>query len=161
MATLTAYVQAAGGAGNPGPKMYMVEKTVDLTVETTDSSSADVLQVLTIPAGTMLMAAGLEVIENVTMNSGTNCTVDLGTALDDDKYVAAFDVDGASVGAFAPSAATAAPEMQGAAETLDMTFAGSGSSFTSGKVRVFAYLLNGASSGAARPADVVDRDTLA
>lgn len=161
MATLTAYVQAAGGQGNPGTRMYMVEKTVDLVAEVTDPSSADVLQVLTIPANTMLMSCGLEVIENVTMNTGTNCTVDLGTALDDDKYVVAYDVDGAAVGAFGPSAATAAPEMQGAAETLDMTFAGSGASFTSGKVRVFALLVNMASSGAGKPAAEVDRDTLA
>ena len=85
----------------------------------------------------------------------------MGTALDDDKYVTAFDVDGASVGAFAPSAATAAPEMQGAAETLDMTFAGTGASFTSGKVRVFALLIDMASAGASKPANEVDRDTLA
>ena len=161
MATLTAFVQAAGGKGNPGTRMYMVEKTVDLTVETTDPSSSDVLQVLTVPAGTMLMSAGLEIIKSVTMNSGTNCTVDLGTALDDDKYVAAFDADGAAAGAFAPSAATAAPEMQGAAETLDLTFGGSGSSFTSGKVRVFALLIDMASAGASKPANEVDRDTLA
>jgi len=161
MATLTAYVQAAGGKGNPGTRMYMVEKTVDLTVETTDPSSGDILQVLTIPANTMLMSAGLEVIESVTANTGTDVTVDLGTALDDDKYVAAFDVDGASAGAYAPSAATAAPEMQGAAETLDMTFAGTGASFTSGKVRVFALLIDMASSGASKTANEVDRDTLA
>jgi hypothetical protein len=161
MAILTAYVQAAGGKGNPGTRMYMVEKTVDLTVETTDPSSDDVLQVLTIPANTMLMSAGLEVIESVTANTGTDVTVDLGTALDDDKYVAAFDVDGAAVGAYGTSAATAAPEMQGAAETLDMTFAGTGASFTSGKIRVFALLIDMASAGASKTANEVDRDTLA
>ena len=161
MAILTAFVQAAGGKGNPGTRMYMVEKTVDLTVETTDPSSDDVLQVLTIPANTMLMSAGLEVIESVTANTGTDVTVDLGTALDDDKYVAAFDVDGASVGAYGTSAATAAPEMQGVAETLDMTFAGTGASFTSGKIRVFALLIDMSSTGASKTANEVDRDTLA
>ena len=107
------------------------------------------------------MSAGLEVIESVTANTGTDVTVDLGTALDDDKYVAAFDVDGASVGAYGTSAATAAPEMQGVAETLDMTFAGTGASFTSGKIRVFALLIDMSSTGASKTANEVDRDTLA
>jgi len=160
MATLTAYVQAAVSQGNPGRKMYMVEKTVDLVAEVTDPSSDDVLQVLTIPAGSMIVSAGLEVIQNVTANTGTDVTVDLGTDVDDDEWVSAFDVDGAAVGDYAPVAAAAAAEIHGAANTLDLTFAGSGASFTSGKVRVFALLMSVGVIGD-KTAQEVDRDTLA
>jgi len=158
MATLTAYVQAAGGRGNPGPKMYFVEKEVDLTVETTDPSSGDILQVLTIPANTMIMTAGIEVIESVTANTGTDVTVTLGTAVDANEWVAAYDVDGASVGDYAPMAAAAGQEVHGAADTLDCTFAGSGASFTSGKIRVFAMLMSIDSIGSSKVAGEVARD---
>lgn len=160
MATLSAYVQGVSSHGNPGRKMYMVEKTVDLTVETTDPSAGDILQVLTVPAGTMILNAGLEVIETVTANTGTDVTVDLGTAVDDDEWVAAFDVDGASVGDYAPVAAAATAEMHGAEDTLDLTFAGTGASFTSGKVRVFALFMDVGLIGD-KTADEVDRDQLA
>tara|TARA_R110000782_G_scaffold1681_10_gene6491 strand:- start:5492 stop:5977 length:486 start_codon:yes stop_codon:yes gene_type:complete len=161
MATISTFVQAAGGKGNPGPKAYMVEREVNLVTEAPDPSAADVLQVLTVPADTMILSAGLEVIEVAVQNTGTDATADVGTSTDDDEWVAAFDIDGASVGDYAPVAAAATTQMDGVANTLDLTFAGTGASFTAGKLRVFALLMDVGSSGSSKTADEVDRDTLA
>ena len=46
------------------------------------------------------------------------------------------------------------------ADTLDVTLAGSGASFTAGKLRVYASLLDVSDIGS-MTADEVDRDTLA
>ena len=47
-------------------------------------------------------------------------------AADADEFVAAFDIDGAADLAYAPSATPAADVTLATADTLDLTFAGSG-----------------------------------
>jgi hypothetical protein len=160
MATISAYVQAEGNSGNPGKKPYFVEKEVDLVAVGADPSADDVIQVISIPANTMVLTAGLEVTEVAVQNTGTDATADLGVAADDDEWVAAFDIDGASVGDYAPMAAAATPYVSGAAETLDVTVAGTGASFTAGKLRVFALLLDIDAIGD-KSAQEVSRDYLA
>tara|TARA_R110000803_G_scaffold93334_1_gene160842 strand:+ start:111 stop:593 length:483 start_codon:yes stop_codon:yes gene_type:complete len=158
MATITTYVQAAGGKGNPGPKAYMVEKEVNLVTEAVDPSAGDVLQVLSIPANTMILSAGIEVIEVAVQNTGTDATVDLGTDTDANEWVAVLDIDGASVGDYAPVAAAATTQIDGVANTLDLTFVGTGASFTAGKLRVFAILMDVDSLGSSKAAGEVARD---
>ena len=46
------------------------------------------------------------------------------------------------------------------ADTLDLTFAGTGASFTAGKLRVYAIMMDVSSQGDTS-ANEVDRDTLA
>ena len=94
------------------------------------------------------------------MNTSSDATAILGTAVDDNEYVAAFDIDGASDGAYAPSATVAGDIVITSADTLDVTLAGSGASFTAGKLRVYASLLDVSDIGS-MTADEVDRDTLA
>jgi hypothetical protein len=161
MATISTFLQDAGGKGNPGRSMYTVEKEIDLAATGANPSTDDVVQVLSIPAGTMIMSAGVEVIEVAVQNTGTDATVDAGTSTDDDEWVAAFDIDGASVGDYAPVAAAATTQIDGVANTLDLTFAGTGVSFTAGKLRVFAVLMEVSSLGSSKAAAEVDRDTLA
>jgi len=158
MATITTYVQAVGGQGNPGRKPYLVEREVDLVAEGPAPSTADVLQVLSIPANTMIMAAGVEVLEVAVQNTGTDATVDVGTSTDDDEWVVAFDIDGAAVGAYGPISAAATTQIDGAANTLDLTFAGTGASFTAGKLRVFAMLMDVDGMGGSKTAAEVARD---
>ena len=160
MATITAFVQEVGGLGNPSKRAYFIEKTVDLVAEAIDPSDGDVLQVLSIPANSMIEIAGVEVIEVAVQNTGTDATVLLGTDTDANEYVAAFDIDGASVGDYAPVAAAATMEMVGTANTLDLTFAGTGVSFTAGKLRVFAVVRDVDSVGD-KTADEVARDQVA
>lgn len=159
MATITSLLKAATGNSQRGRNPYMVENTLDIVATTVDPSSGDVVQAITIPAGTKIMAAGVEVVESATMNTGTDATVTLGAA-DADEYVTAFDIDGAADGAYAPSATVAADVVLASDDTLDLTFAGTGASFTAGKLRVYAVMMDVSSQGDTS-ADEVDRDTLA
>ena len=159
MATITSLLKAATGNSQRGRNPYMVENTIDIVATTVDPSSADVVQAITIPAGHKIMAAGVEVVESATMNTGTDATVTLGAA-DVDEYVTAFDIDGAADGAYAPSVTVSADVVLASADTLDLTFAGTGASFTAGKLRVYAVMMDVSTQGDTS-ANEVDRDALA
>jgi hypothetical protein len=138
----------------------MIENTVDLTSSAIDCSSGDIVQALTVPGNTVILWAGIQVMESATMNTGTNATAILGTAVDPNEYVAAFDIDGASDLAYAPTVAQAGVLVNASADTLDITFAGDGATFTAGKLRVYAMLMDVSEVGV-HTADEVDRDLLA
>ena len=142
MATLTTFLAPTRGTGNPSRKPYMIENTVDLTASAVDASSGDIIQALTVPASNVILWAGFQVMESATQNTGTDATILLGTAVDPNEYITAFDIDGAADLAYAPTVAQAGVLVNASADTLDLTFAGSGASFTAGKLRVFAMLMD-------------------
>jgi len=159
MATINSLLKAATGNSQRGRNPYMVENTLDIVATTVDPSSGDVVQAITIPAGHKIMAAGVEVVESATMNTGTDATITLGAA-DADEYVTSFDIDGAADGAYAPSVTVSADVVLASNDTLDVTFSGSGASFTAGKLRVYAIMMDVSEQGDTS-ANEVDRDTLA
>ena len=159
MATITSLLLPAHGSSQRGRGMYMVQKTIDLTAQAIDCSSGDIVQCLTVPAGTKIVHAGVEVVLSATQNTGTDATATLGAA-DADEFVAAFDIDGAADAAYAPSATPAADVTLATADTLDLTFAGSGATFTAGKIRVYAWMVDVSDQGDSSPVEV-DRDLLA
>ena len=159
MATITSLLLPATGNSNRGRMPYQVELIIDLTAQAIDCSSADVVQCITLPANTHILHAGVLVVESATQNTGTDATVTLGAA-DVDEYVTAFDIDGASDLAYAPSVTPSAEVVLSSADTLDLTFAGSGATFTAGKLRVYALLMDVSEQGSTS-ANEVDRDTLA
>ena len=159
MATITSLLLPATGNSNRGRMPYQVELIIDLTAQAIDCSSADVVQCITLPANTHILHAGVQVVESATQNTGTDATVTLGAA-DADEYVTAFDIDGASDLAYAPSVTPSAEVVLATADTLDLTFAGSGATFTAGKLRVYALLMDVSEQGSTSAAEV-DRDTLA
>jgi hypothetical protein len=159
MATITSLLLPATGNSNRGRMPYQVELSIDLTAQAIDCSSADVVQCITLPANTHILHAGVQVVESATQNTGTDATVTLGAA-DVDEYVTAFDIDGASDLAYAPSVTPSAEVVLATADTLDLTFAGSGATFTAGKLRVYALLMDVSEQGSTSAAEV-DRDTLA
>ena len=158
MATITSLLKPAHGSGGGGRQPYMVQMTVDLTAQAISSTAGDVVQCLTIPANTRVLHAGVQVVTSATMNTGTNATVTLGAA-DADEFVTAFDIDGASDGAYAPSATPAADVTLATADTLDLTFAGDGATYTAGKLRVYAVMMDVSDQGDVS-ANEVDRDML-
>tara|TARA_R110000851_G_C12795694_1_gene536853 strand:- start:45 stop:527 length:483 start_codon:yes stop_codon:yes gene_type:complete len=160
MATLTALLAPTRGIGNPSRKPYMQELTIDLTAQAIDCSSGDIVQCITVPGNTVILWTGVQVMESATMNTGSNATILLGTAVDPNEYVTAFDIDGASDLAYAPTVAQAGVLVSATADTLDLTFAGSGATFTAGKLRVFAMLMDVSEIGDLT-ANEVDRDYLA
>ena len=159
MATITSLLLPATGNSNRGRMPYQVELIIDLTAQAIDCSSGDVVQCITLPANTHILHAGVQVVASATQNTGTDATVTLGAA-DVDEYVTAFDIDGASDLAYAPSVTPSAEVVLSSADTLDLTFAGSGATFTAGKLRVYALLMDVSEQGSTS-ANEVDRDTLA
>ena len=126
---------AAGGTtGHPanGRTPYLVENTIDISAINSNSGTADgdIVQALDIPAETLIMEAGIEVITALS----SSATMDLGiTGGDVDRYV---DGDTNATG-YATLTATARVVVA-SADTLDILTAGADSS--AGKVRVWAVL---------------------
>jgi hypothetical protein len=163
MATITTLARPEGGKGNPSRKPYLVEVEIDLAAAATAKGSAlaaaDVIEAITVGTNTAVMFAGIEVI--TAPAGGTAGSVDLGvTGGDVDAFVDGFTITGASAGAYAPMANTAVPIILGAGDTIDALLLGT-TPDTSGKLRVFAYLMDIDGLGGVKSADEVDRDTLA
>lgn len=159
MATISSLLKPAHGSGGGGRQPYYLDMTIDLTAQAISSTAGDVVQCLTIPANTRVLHAGLQVVSSATMNTGTNATASLGAG-DADEFVATFDIDGAADGAYAPSATPSADVTLATADTLDVTFAGDGATYSAGKLRVYAVMLDVSDMGD-MTANIADRDMLA
>jgi hypothetical protein len=123
-----------GTTGHPsnGRTPYLVENTIDISAINSAAGTADgdVIQCLDIPAETLIMQAGVEVL---TALSGS-VTIDLGiTGGDVDNFV---DGDTNATG-YSVLTATA-NQVIASADTLDALLAGAASSV--GKIRVWAVL---------------------
>ena len=125
---------AGGTAGHPsnGRTPYLVENTIDISAINSDSGAAqnDVLQAMDIPAETVIMEAGIEVITACS----SSVTLDLGiTGGDVDIYT---DGDTNATG-YSTLTATAR-HVAAAADTLDVLVLSAASS--AGKIRVWAIM---------------------
>ena len=123
-----------GTTGHPsnGRTPYLVENTIDVSAVNGDSGAAqnDVLRVMDIPAESVIMEAGIEVL---TACSGS-VTLDLGiTGGDVDIYT---DGDTNATG-YSTLTATAR-HVAGSADTLDVLVLSAASS--AGKIRVWAVM---------------------
>lgn len=154
-----------GGAPRPVRSLtnmpYFVEKTIDFAVAATAKGSAlaaaDVIEVIDVPAGTMVLNAGLQVTAVATGESN-DTTVDLGiTGVDADAFVDGFDLDAAAANAYAQNAAAFQPLIVGSADTIDLLIATATTAPTGGKVRVWAVLCD---IGAKPAPGIVDRDVI-
>ena len=123
-----------GTTGHPsnGRTPYLVENTIDVSAVNGDAgtTSGDILYALDIPAETLIMEAGVEVLTALT----SSVTMDLGiTGGDVDIYV---DGDTNATG-YGTLTATAR-HIASSADTLDILTGGANSS--AGKVRVWAVM---------------------
>ena len=156
-------LQSARGANsNPGRKPYMVQTVLNLATALSDKGSAlaasDVVPVIAVPKGTMILNAGIEVD---TASDGSTFTVDLGTGVDADVFVDGFDATSAAA-VVAQNPAAYQPVMAVANDNIDVTIATlSGGAVTTGKLRVWAVLMDCSDMGNDGTANEVDRDTLA
>ena len=129
---------AAGGTtGHPanGRTPYLVENTIDVSAVNSDSGTADgdILQCLDIPAETLIMEAGVEVITALS----SSATIDLGiTGGDPDRYV---DGDTNATG-FSTLTATARV-IVASADTLDAKIAGAVFFFAGSKIILYFVIL--------------------
>jgi hypothetical protein len=140
---------------------YLVEKTIDFAVAATAKGSAlaaaDVIEVIDVPAGTMVINAGLQVV-TVATGESSDTTVDLGiTTTEPDNFVDGFDLDAAAAGAYAQNAAAFQPLIVGTADTIDLLIATATTAPTGGKVRVWALMCD---IGAKPAPGTVDTDVI-
>ena len=121
---------------------YKVEVDLDFAVATTtkgsDLAAADVLQVIDVPAKTMVWAAGFEV---VTPPNG-DASADIGiTAVDVDAFVDGFTLDSTSTGDMTNLPAAYQPQVVASDDTIDMLIlAGSSAAPSTGVVRMWAVM---------------------
>ena len=125
---------AGGTTGHPanGRTPYLVENTIDVSAINSSSGTAngDIINALDIPAETLIMEAGIEVITALS----SSVTLDLGiTGGDVDRYV---DGDTNATGFSAPTAT--ARTIVASADTLDVLVLSADAA--AGKIRVFAVL---------------------
>ena len=130
------------GRYNPGVRTpYLVENTIDVSQINSAAGTAqnDVLQCIDVPAETLIMAAGVEVLTACSSSVVIDIGVTGSTAgfSDPDAFVDAYDATGA---AYAPrDVADAAPMIIcKTADTIDALMAGAASA--AGKIRVWAVL---------------------
>ena len=162
MATITTLAGGATAGRTVGSVPYLVDKNIDFAAAATAKGSAlaatDVIEALSVPANTVILNAGLEVV-TVLGGESNDTTFDLGTGVDADNFVDGFDADAAAAGAYAQNAAAFQPIVVGStADTIDITIATATTAPTSGVVRVWAILMN---VDGRIGADEVDRDQLA
>lgn len=157
--------EAAGTYPDVRKQAYMIEKVLDIPAlikagAFTTAGNGDIFELLTVPAGTLVIAAGAEVL---TAFNGTTPTVDIDFAAGDDI------VDGASVGStgFLAGGTNGSAigtdalnyvQFVSTADTIDVKLAVTGS-VTVGKLRVFAVVVD--LNSVASATDEVDRDQLA
>ena len=135
----TLNVTGAGGtAGHPsnGRVPYLVENTIDLAQVRSDTGpdQNDVLQCIDIPAETLVMAGGVEVLTALASSS----TLDVGiTGVDPDIFVDAHDATSTGYAQF-DNVDAGAMSVVSTADTLDVLLEGASSA--TGKIRVWAVL---------------------
>lgn len=141
---------------------YMVEAVLDISkIANYTCVNGDIFQLLEIPAGTFVVAAGAQVL---TAFTGTTPTVDIDFAEGDDI------VDGASVtstgylaagtnGGANNTAQTTFTQLVTTTDTIDVKLICAAANVTSGVLRVYAILVD--LNSVASSADEVDRDQLA
>ena len=154
-------LQSARGNTQRGRNPYMVQTVLNLATALSDKGStlaaADVIPVIAVPKGNMVLNAGIEVD---TASDGSTFTVDLGM-VDADVFVDGFDATSAAA-VVAQNPAAYQPVMAVANDNIDLTIASlSGGAVTTGKLRIWAVMMDCTDMGQDMTANEVDRDYLA
>ena len=124
-----------GTTGHPanGRTPYMVENTIDFSVSGFQPAANDIVQCLDIPAESMVLNAGLEVLTA----SPSGVTLDLGDGGDVDRFVDGHDSTATGLAANVINASNVG-HVYGSADTIDIKVLGAQD--TSAKVRVYAVV---------------------
>lgn len=128
---------------------YCIENTIDLEDVIAAKGSAiaqgDVIQAIYVPAGSQVLFAGFQQMTVMTGTS-TDATLDFGvTGGDVDCWVDGYDLDAGTANAYAAAASasiTPAQTFFATADTLDLLVATQTGTILTGKLRVFAHILD-------------------
>ena len=146
--------------------MRMVQAYLDidaLAAEGYSGANGDIFQLLEIPAGTLVLFAGAEVEKAFT----SSCTLDMDFAAGDDIIDGAditstgFCAEGSNGQSndVTTGAASTFTQFISSTDTIDCLIAGAAPA--TGRLRVYACVIDCNDVGAAGKADTVDRDQLA
>jgi len=137
---------AERGVGARGRQPYLIQGDLNFATAASDKgtalAAADVIPGLTIPANTLILAAGFEV---TTAHSGTSTNTDFDfgvTGGDVDNFVDGFDFDGASVGDYGFKAAQTPVVVGSASDTIDLKITAMTGTTTAGVLRMFAVCMD-------------------
>jgi len=154
---------AALPASRDGMNMRMVEAILDIEKITDYScTNGDIFQLLEIPANTMVLFAGAEVLKAF---NGTSPTVDIDFAEGDDIVdggdvtSTGFLASGSNGAAMTTSGTITFTQHVTTTDTIDVKLIASSADVTTGRLRVVACVVD--TNGAQELATEVDRDTLA
>ena len=149
----------ARGTSQRGRNMYIVQTELDFATALADKGSAliatDAIPVIAVPAGTVIMCAGAEV---VTAANSTTATVDIGIA--NDVFADGFNAKSAAGTYSTPDYVDFVPIVVGVDDNIDVKLATLDGNLTAGKMRVWAMLADVSDMGD-MAADEVVRDALA
>ena len=125
---------------------YLIGKEVNLATAVTTKGSAlaqaDVIEALDLPAGTMILAGGAYKVSAMTGTSA-DLTLDIGiTGGDVDNLVDGWDFDGAAVGSWATPVGVQEPVVVSTADTIDILFATQTGTVLTGKIWVYALVVD-------------------
>ena len=148
MATITTLSNAVSAGTQPSRSLrnmpYVVENTINwasaVTAKGSALAAADVIEALQIPAQSIVLAAGFEVLTAAT----GSCTVSLGvTGVTAAAYVSAFAVtSSATAGTYATPATAGYPIVSQSADTLDLLLVTETTTLSAGSIRVFAVIVD-------------------
>lgn len=161
MATVTTLKGGATAGRTAGSVPYLVSVEIDFAAAAAAKGSAlaaaDIIEALNVPANTVALTAGIEVISALVGESADTRLLLGVTGGDVDAFVASWDATAAAAGAYAP-AATTVPVVFAAADTIDLEIDAATTAPTAGVLRVWAVLMD---VDGRYGADEVDRDQLA
>ena len=154
---------AALPASRNGLNMRMIEGILDIDKLTSYScTNGDIFQVVEIPANTMVLFAGAEVLKAF---DGSSPTVDIDFAEGDDIVdggdvtSTGFLASGSNGAAMTTSGTITFTQHVTTTDTIDVKLIASSADVTTGRLRVVACVVD--TNGAQELATEVDRDTLA
>ena len=154
---------AALPASRDGMNMRMIEGILDIDKLTSYScTNGDIFQVLEIPANTMVLFAGAEVLKAF---DGSSPTVDIDFAEGDDIVdggdvtSTGFLASGSNGAAMTTSGTITFTQHVTTTDTIDVKLIAASADVTTGRLRVVACVVD--TNGAQELATEVDRDTLA
>lgn len=151
MATISTIDSAGTGhqsRNNATNVPYVAEFLLDFAVAAAAKGSAlaaaDVIECIPVPAGSIVLCAGLECITAVDGSTSADNALDLGiTGVEADIWVDGYDLDAAVAGTYSQFAADFRPLVVGStADTIDVLIQAATTAPVSGVVRVFAVLVN-------------------
>jgi hypothetical protein len=145
MGTVTTLVGGKTAGRTAGSVPYLVDMEVDIaawaTAEGGPLVAGDVIECIRVPANTVALTAGIEVLSPL-VGESADARFLLGVVGGDvDAFVASWDATAATAGAYAPLAQTGQVAFA-TADTIDLELDAATTGPTAGKLRVFAVLMD-------------------